>query len=238
MIQQISEMSFNFSQKHNNHRKDRNSYNKYKFRVYSLLLIITIIIGLLATGVDSRRHRRQHTLESLSQTKCPDNCSCKWKSGKMAVECTPGSFTAIPDKLDPGTQVLSMTGNVIQVLKEKSFLKVGLNNLQRIFLNRCGLVTIDSTAFESVTNLVELDLSNNFLQSVPTGALQHCPNLRKLNFAHNPIRHLTNESFVKFIHLQTIDMSDNQIETIEADAFQGLKNLKQLYLSNNKLRYV
>jgi len=156
----------------------------------------------------------------------------------MTVECLAASFVTIPQGIDSGTQVLHLTGNMIQVLKARSFQSVGLTHLQRIYLNRCGLVSLDDEAFYQVSNLIELDLSNNFLTSVPSKALEYCPIIRKLNFAHNQIRELVNNTFAKFIHLQTIDLSDNNIEFIDVNAFQGLKSLKQLYLNGNKLRYV
>lgn len=203
----------------------------------TMLLVITAITLCVSVSQESAvRHRRQHLLESLSQTRCLDKCSCKWKGGKITVECNPGSFTEIPDGFDPNTQVLIMDGNVLQVLRAKSFLNVKLNNLQRIHCERCGITTIDDNTFLSVTNLVELHLAHNFLSSVPTIALQNCPNLRKVYFNYNSITKLSNNSFADLIQLQIIDLSNNQIDTIEAHAFFGLKNLKTLKINNNRLR--
>lgn len=220
---------------HNSNHINKISYNKYRIRIYAIILIILLIIQC---SISSRRHHRRRDLVSASQTKCLEQCSCKWKSGKMTVECLAASFGTIPEGIDSGTQVLHLTGNVIQILRAKSFQSVGLTHLQRIYLNRCGLVSLEDEAFYQVSNLIELDLSNNFLTSVPSKALENCPILRKLNFAHNPIRELLNNTFAKFSHLQTIDLSDNNIHAIEVNAFQGLKSLKQLYLNGNKLRFV
>ena len=189
--------------------------------------------GARVSGV---RHRRQHLFESLSQTHCLDKCSCKWKSGKITVECNPASFTDIPQGLDPDTQILIMDGNVLHMLRDKSFVSVKLNNLQRIHCERCGITTIDDNAFLSVTNLVELHLAHNFLSSVPTIALHNCPNLRKVYFNYNSITRLSNNSFAELTQLQIIDLSHNHIDTIEAHAFFGLKNLKTLKINNNRLR--
>ncbi|XP_054165846.1 uncharacterized protein LOC128963368 [Oppia nitens] len=194
--------------------------------------------GASGVALYGHRYHRRRDLVSAAQTKCLDHCSCIWKSGKITVECSAGQFNAIPAGIGSDTQVLQMTGNIMASLKARSFQSVGLTNLQRISLNRCGITALDEQAFYQVSNLVDLDISNNFLTTVPTNALQYCPILRKLYFSHNVIKQLTNESFAKFKHLQTIDLSHNTIELIESNAFQGLKNLKQLYLSENKLSYI
>ena len=64
------------------------------------------------------------------------------------------------------TQVLNMSGNVIPLLMSQQFSALGLLNLQRISMSRCGLVQIDGHAFGGLTNLVELDLSQNLLKEV------------------------------------------------------------------------
>lgn len=233
MLQNLNAIAINFG--HNSNHINKIAYNRCRIRIYAILVIVLLIIQCT---ISSRRHHRRRDLVSASQTKCLEKCSCKWRSGKMTVECPSARFLTIPDGIDSGTQVLHLTGNVIQILSAKSFQRVGLTHLQRIYLNRCGLVSLDDEAFYQVSNLIELDLSNNFLTSVPTKALEYCPILRKLNFAHNPIRELVNDTFAKFLHLQTIDLSDDNIESIDVNAFQGLKSLKQLYLNGNRLRFV
>lgn len=84
----------------------------------------------------SSKQRRSERPESASQHKCLPKCSCKWKSGKMTVECIETGFSVIPNGINSDTQVLHLTGNPLQRLPPKVFQKVGLTHLQRIFLNR------------------------------------------------------------------------------------------------------
>ena len=63
-------------------------------------------------------------------------------------------------------QVLNISGNNVPLFGRRHFARLGLTNLQRVAASRCGLVQIDSLAFVSLTNLVELDLSLNDLSEV------------------------------------------------------------------------
>ncbi|KAH9421456.1 Leucine rich repeat C-terminal domain [Dermatophagoides pteronyssinus] len=171
----------------------------------------------------------------LAQTKCIARCNCKWRSGKMWVECPDANLHHIPKGLDSGTQVLYLSGNPINKLESRAFERVELTNIQRLYLVNCQLNDINIDAFQQLTNLIELDLAHNELINLPTNSLINCPILRKLSLSHNHLKIITNSAFINLIHLQTIDFSANQIETIEENAFYGLKNLKQLYLHDNRL---
>lgn len=173
---------------------------------------------------------------ALAQTKCVERCSCKWRSGKMWVECMEVGLHSVPRGLDSGTQVLYLTGNPLQELEARIFDRNNLRNLQRLYLSSCHLHTINSDAFLQLSNLIELDLAHNELTNLPTNSLVHCPILRKLTLAKNQIRAIKNSAFQTLIHLQSIDLSGNGIELIDSNAFYGLKSLKQLYLHENKLR--
>ena len=70
-------------------------------------------------------------------------------------------------------QVLDLRGNDIHTLEEDAFLSRGITNLQRIYFQNCGIVEVDPGAFHRLTNLVELDLSDNALREVPSEAWRH-----------------------------------------------------------------
>ena len=42
---------------------------------------------------------------ALCSQQCPGHCSCKWKSGKQAVECREKGLRAVPAEIQPATQV-------------------------------------------------------------------------------------------------------------------------------------
>lgn len=166
---------------------------------------------------------------------CPKVCVCKWKSGKQTVECNNRNLIAVPEHLDPGTQVLEFWDNNLQMLTKEQFLQLDLINLQRIYLSRCKIASVDDRTFKGLTNLVELDLSGNLLVSVPTEAFMDCPSLMKLTFNSNPIRTLRKAAFNHLSFLNTLALSECEISHVEEGAFQGLHSLERLHLDGNKL---
>lgn len=167
---------------------------------------------------------------------CPSEvCTCKWKGGKQTVECNGNYLSALPDGMDPGTQVLNFTGNGLQVLKSERFLKMDLINLQKIFLSRNQLIRIHDKAFKGLSNLVELDLSENMLTTVPSETFQDYSSLMRLTLSGNPIRELKTNGFRHLPFLTTLELSNCQVERIEDEAFLGMDNLEWLRLDGNRI---
>ena len=108
-----------------------------------------------------------------------------------------------------------------------------LLNLQKIFLRQCNIREVNGRCFQGMTNLVELDLSYNLLQSIPQDALSDCQFLMILSLTGNPIREVSRAQLAPLKYLQTLDLSACQIVEIEAQAFVDLKNLLWLQLENN-----
>lgn len=166
---------------------------------------------------------------------CPESCTCKWKGGKQTVECINKGLIALPEGIDPDTQVLDISGSTLQILHRTLFQRYGLVNLQRVYLARSRLGHLDDLTFQGLTNLVELDLSDNMLTSVPVAALSELPALMRLSLARNPMRRVNVGSFRSLSYLVTLELSNCQIETIEMGAFDGLKTLEWLKLDGNSL---
>lgn len=166
---------------------------------------------------------------------CHSVCACKWKGGKQTVECIDRALITIPEDLDSSTQVLDMSGNNLQILPRDTFNRIGLTNLQRIYLRNCRLGQIDGEAFSGLTNLVELDLSSNLLTAVPSAILPSIPSLRDLTIAGNPIQKIESHVFKATHTLNKLDLSHCDIQAISPDAFKGLTSLHSLKLNGNKL---
>ncbi|XP_049789176.1 uncharacterized protein LOC126194873 isoform X2 [Schistocerca nitens] len=178
------------------------------------------------------------SLEHHLAAACPSACKCMWKGGKQTVECIGEGLITIPDGIDPGTQVLEFSGNNLQSLPRERFQRMGIINLQRIYLARCRIVQIDDRAFKGLTNLVELDLSQNQLRYVPTATFSDYPSLMRLIMNGNPIRSLEAGAFKSLPFLTTLELSDCEIETVEPGAFSGLDNLEWLKLDGNRLNNI
>ncbi|XP_076345113.1 leucine-rich repeat, immunoglobulin-like domain and transmembrane domain-containing protein 2 [Tachypleus tridentatus] len=170
--------------------------------------------------------------------KCPVVCSCIWKHGKETAECLRAGLKSVPGGISSSTQVLNLNGNTIWRLPTKCFQRVGLVNLQKIYLSKCQLRDIHSQAFKHLFNLVELDLSHNFLDTVPSDAMSESRLLRKVDLNSNLISKIEEDTFLNLTHLTFLNLSKCQIKVIEPRAFQWLVKLENLYLQYNNLHHL
>lgn len=166
---------------------------------------------------------------------CPDVCGCKWKNGKQSVECRDKALITVPQGIDNATQVLDVSGSNLQILPGDAFLRVGLVNLQRVYLSRCRIGQIDGRALRGLTNAVEIDLSRNMLTAVPSATLADVPLLRDLSLAGNPIQRIGPDAFRHCTGLVRLDVSGCELHAVAATAFAGIERLETLKLDNNRL---
>ncbi|XP_036327950.1 uncharacterized protein LOC118740502 [Rhagoletis pomonella] len=166
---------------------------------------------------------------------CQTVCACKWKGGKQTVECIDRQLIQIPENIDPSTQVLDMSGNKLQTLSNEKFIRANLLNLQKLYLRSCKIGEIEPETFKGLTNLVELDLSQNLLVVVPSLALSYISSLRELTLASNHIHKIESNSFASTPALHKLDLSHCDIQSIAPLAFDGLEGLTLLRLNGNKL---
>ncbi|CAH1127391.1 unnamed protein product [Ceutorhynchus assimilis] len=169
---------------------------------------------------------------------CSVSCICKWKNGKRTADCFSKSLNDLPDTLDPETQVLDFSDNNLGKLSKEIFVKKQLVNLQRLYLSKCRINSIHKETFAGLTNLVEMDLSYNFLENVPTGAFPNCPSLMKLTLSSNPIKEVKKLAFNHLSYLNTLELSDCEIADVQDGAFQGLHSLEWLHLTSNRLKTI
>lgn len=172
----------------------------------------------------------------LADDPCSGLCDCKWKSGKESATCVNAKLTYIPKGLDAGTQVLNLTGNKLGNLEKDAFVEAKLLNLQKVYLAKCRIKTLDRFAFRKLINLVELDLSYNLLPAVPSHIFDSIPELRELKLSGNPIQRILNNAFVRVPTLVRLELSECLLGTVEARGFSGLENtLEWLKLDKNNL---
>ncbi|XP_017460696.1 PREDICTED: leucine-rich repeat-containing protein 15-like, partial [Rhagoletis zephyria] len=94
---------------------------------------------------------------------------------------------------------------------------------------------ISAETFVKLSNLVELDLSNNSLTAVPSKSFFEAPSLRRLSLAGNRLREVRSAAFLSLGRLVVLDLSSNSLVHLEADAFRGLRSLQTLKLEGNQL---
>ncbi|KAK3881327.1 hypothetical protein Pcinc_014221 [Petrolisthes cinctipes] len=166
---------------------------------------------------------------------CPKVCECKWRDGKEVVACPDAHFIDVPRGLDPSTQVLDLRYNNLRILPRDAFVYTGLVNLQKVWLNFCNLTRLEAGAFRLLSNVVELDLSNNLLATIPSAALLDLPGLRELQIAHNRLTTVAATAFQPVPDLVLLDLSHNGIGTVEMGSLASLTRLEVLNLADNLL---
>lgn len=106
-----------------------------------------MILASGQTTATTRQHRTQHHYgfgqtaaaggsSREGQQLCASKCQCVWKNGKQSADCSQLKLAEPPAGLDPLLQVLNMSANPLRLLAGDAFNRLGLNNLQRIFLSR------------------------------------------------------------------------------------------------------
>lgn len=104
---------------------------------------------------------------------------------------------------------------------------LNMRNTQRTLLNF-------PTTLDSLSNLAELDLSQNNLPKVPD-CVYNLPNLKRLNLSDNAITELS--SSVEFWQcLEVLNLSRNELTVLPA-ALCKLAQLRRLYINDNRLDF-
>ena len=184
-------------------------------------------------------------LESLGCPPLPSArlCFCHEKTRGLDLTCDQATVPDIRKSVD----TVAETAQVVWYLK---FRHVNLTHFPHDLLGdlrvnyfiaiNCSINSIDDDAFIGlVDDLESLDLANNKLERVPSGALENLVNLASLNLNYNKIETLHPEAFRGLISLLRLYLFGNKIKVIDNLAFDGIGgNLTQINLGENQLTSV
>ncbi|XP_078686326.1 uncharacterized protein LOC144919015 [Branchiostoma floridae x Branchiostoma belcheri] len=145
---------------------------------------------------------------ALEACASPGICTC---SG-TTVECDGRSLTEVPNNIPVSTTKIGLQHNQITAITPQTF--VGLQNLQRLYLN------------------------NNTISVVEPGSFQHLRELVQLNLAHNKLSSLHMGTFSTLHKLELLDLSNNNIVTLDHNIFNGLSRLSNLDVSHNSMTVI
>ncbi|XP_062366129.1 platelet glycoprotein Ib alpha chain-like [Cinclus cinclus] len=148
----------------------------------------------------------------------------------LEVNCTGLALSAVPSDLPADTGILLLSNNRLESLSTAAFLP--LTQLQDIDLANNGLVALHTGA--RLPFLKELTLSHNALVALPV--LEGLPALTHLAVAHNSLDTLAPGAFRTVPQLQNLDLRGNKMQQLPQEAFAGLRALRELDLSDNCLK--
>lgn len=143
----------------------------------------------------------------------------------------------VPRNLPSSLHRLHLKNNKLKGLSAGAF--ENLSNLRELHLqdNQLNSENIEHTAFSDLSSLAYLDLSNNNLSVVPSGLPK---TLLLLHLERNSIQSIPADSLSICRNLEYLLIHNNKLRsrTIHATAFQGLKKLHTLHMYNNLLERV
>ncbi len=168
---------------------------------------------------------------------CPSMCKC-FVTPKNGTVCDEKGLSAIPQQLDPFTNLLDFSGNAILILENGTFHKLGLHNIETIRMQRSGIRTVQSRTFANLTKLQTLDLSNNSIEFIHAGTFSELPSLIWLNLANNSITEISYDWFSSGSSLMELNLNNNPIKQLVETPFINLPKLRSLDFGNCKLEKV
>ena len=117
--------------------------------------------------------------------------------------------------------------------------KVSIKRLDRVWddlvLTGLGIMALQSGDFRDLSNVDELRLDRNDLETLPDDVFDGLDSLRKLHLNDNSLETLPDDVFDGLDSLRKLHLNDNSLETLPKGAFDGLDGLRRLYLNDNDL---
>ncbi|XP_074644226.1 leucine-rich repeat neuronal protein 1-like [Tubulanus polymorphus] len=147
---------------------------------------------------------------------CPQKCTCNIQySNRLlkdlrTIDCAKAKLRKFPQDVPSNAEALLLQGNAINVISEH---------------------------LPKLTNLMELDLSDNDISNLGYMPLfENMTKLQYLSLSRNSLKMLYHGSFSGLVNLVELDLSDNNLENMETHAFGGLNSLKTINLGQNNLK--
>ncbi|XP_053190532.1 leucine-rich repeat and immunoglobulin-like domain-containing nogo receptor-interacting protein 1 [Scomber japonicus] len=165
-------------------------------------------------------------LTSETRRLCPHSCRCN--TTVLELNCSYGQLTTVPDGLPQDTKLLNLTHNIIKTLVHEQFQT--LTHLLDLDLSDNFLAIIEVEAFLGLHSLLTLRLAHNHLKIIPVGAFAGLSKLQLLDISDNKILVVLDFTFHDLASLQFIKAEENDLVFISHQAFTGLTSLQELHL--------
>ncbi|GBP05121.1 Peroxidasin [Eumeta japonica] len=169
---------------------------------------------------------------------CPAICHCRWTAGNKAADCSKAELKDVPSTLSNDIQVLDLTGNDLFEITQHAFENVGLNNLKKLILTQCKLLTIHKDGLSGLGIVIELDLSKNDLRTLHPDTFKETEKIRWIFLSDNKLEKLEDGLFRNLPFLQKVELSNNRIHQLGLKTFMNVPKLSILRLDGNKLEHL
>lgn len=126
----------------------------------------------------------------------------------------------------------TMKRNTETILRKIEITGPSYDNL---VLSSLTITQIDPAAFENVTNIKSLDLSDNDLTDLPANVFSQLKSLEHLKLSRNKFMLILRNAFVGLDNLKTLDLGDTKfLVKLDNGMFEGLPNNVTINLKGSK----
>ncbi|XP_066097506.1 SLIT and NTRK-like protein 3 isoform X3 [Saccopteryx bilineata] len=140
---------------------------------------------------------------------CFDPCYCEVKESLFHIHCDSKGFTNI-------SQITEFWSRPFKLYLQR-------NSMRKLYTN----------SFLHLNNAVSINLGNNALQDIQTGAFNGLKILKRLYLHENKLDVFRNDTFLGLESLEYLQADYNVIKRIESGAFRNLSKLRVLILNDN-----
>ncbi|XP_042303468.1 leucine-rich repeat neuronal protein 1-like [Sceloporus undulatus] len=172
---------------------------------------------------------------------CPPQCVCEtrpWFTPQSVyheartVDCNDLLLTQVPSNLSSDTQVLLLQSNKIsQVNGELQH----LSNLTELDLSQNHFSRISDAGLANLSHLITLYLEENQVEELPDHCLSDLASLEELYINHNRISSIQPLAFAGLTSLLRLHLNANRLPTIDHRWFLSLPNLEILMIGENPI---
>lgn len=197
------------------------------------------LLGAIANTDMEELSLRKNTLTRLKSKTFPvmlyvrelDLSAC----GIISIENSTFSQLPLLRKLNLAQNALGVIPPAVRVLTQLEWLSLSGNSGGYDY----GAMTIEDGNFETLTNLVYLDLSYNRIGQVIRGAFRGLTQLKELSLRNTSLYRIMDGSFESLPSLEVLRLESSVLAKIEfgRSLFQGLGNLRRLYLDKCKISF-
>lgn len=228
--------------------------NRLKFISATLLTPLTSLetVDLSANACIDMDHPTSSLIDI--ETTIIDNCiapvevNCKIETNKNAKNCCTAEdlFIEYPKtKISKLNGVQGLNNTVQHFLADKQSIKFfpfqlsqQFPNLERIEIQKSGLIALHGMDFDGFSKLVEIVMNGNNLSSISRGTFDAIPQLELLDLSSNNIVSLPSRIFTSLTRLHTLLLSNNRIVRFVADILPRRNVIDAMRLDNNQLEFI
>ncbi|XP_070823996.1 leucine-rich repeat neuronal protein 1 [Chaetodon trifascialis] len=172
---------------------------------------------------------------------CPLQCVCEtrpWYTPQSVyhqartVDCNELHLHRVPANVSSDTQVLLLQSNNISSITSEL---QRLTNLTELDLSQNHFTQVSSMGLSSLGRLVTLYLEENHIEELEDFGLRNLSSLEELYINHNHISSIGPKAFAGLTNLLRLHLNSNQLVAIDSRWFKSLPSLEILMIGENPI---